>query len=346
MLIREIREEESNLYNQVVTHPLQSWQWGEFRKKTGLDVVRLGQFDNGQIVNGLQVTFHQVPKLPLTIGYIPKSTFPDRQMLTALSDLAKIRKTIFYKLEPNIYEPATNSNLPTLTKGRKMLTSTDCVIGKPFFSKYSFILDLAQSEEDILIKMKPKTRYNIRLAIKKGVVVTEDNSEAAFEEYLRLTFEETTKRQGFYAHTKEYHKKMWQTLLPSGMAHLFKAVYEGKTLVTWILFNFNGNLYYPYGASSSENKEVMASNLMMWEAIRFGKKTNCQSFDMWGSLGPNPNPNDPWIGFHKFKEGYGSTLMEFIGTYDYVVDQPKYQVYQLVDKWRWKWLRLRTSLPF
>ena len=127
---------------------------------------------------------------------------------------------------------------------------------------------------------------------------------------------------------------------PTGIAHLLKAVYQNKVLVTWILFTFNKVLYYPYGASSHKHRNTMASNLMMWEAIRFGKKEGCQTFDLWGTPGPNPKPNDPWYGFHRFKMGYHPQIIEFIGTYDLVLKPYLYQFYKLADKLRWKLLRL------
>jgi lipid II:glycine glycyltransferase (peptidoglycan interpeptide bridge formation enzyme) len=347
MLIRELRPEESEIYNRSVTHPLQSWEWGEFRKKTGVDIVRLGQFEEEKLVHGFQISFHPLPKFSsLSVGYIPKSVVPERKVFTALKDLAKDRQTIFFKLEPNVCAPSTNGDTENISKIRSYLSEVGCVAGRPLFTKYSFMLDLTKDEDALLEETKSKTRYNVRLAARKGVVVSEDNSPQAFEDYLKLTFEETTKRQGFYAHNREYHKKMWETLQPSGIAHLLKATYEGKTLVTWIVFTFNNILYYPYGASSSANREVMASNLMMWEAILFGKRMGCTLFDMWGSLGPEPSHKDPWIGFHRFKEGYGSTLMEFIGTYDYVIDPPKYKLYTMADNLRWKYLRMKAKFPF
>ena len=109
---------------------------------------------------------------------------------------------------------------------------------------------------------------------------------------------------------------------------------------------FNGKLYYPYGASRSVHRDVMASNLMMWEMIQFGKQQGCDTFDMWGSLGPDPDKKDPWFGFHKFKEGYGGTLMEFVGTYDLVLDPIMYKIFRIAEDWRWKWLRLRARIGF
>jgi lipid II:glycine glycyltransferase (peptidoglycan interpeptide bridge formation enzyme) len=143
---------------------------------------------------------------------------------------------------------------------------------------------------------------------------------------------------------------MWETLIhekrKEGLqAKLFKAIYDGKTLVTWVVFLFNNVIYYPYGASSSLHREVMASNLMMWEMIRLGKREGCTSFDMWGSLGLNPNPKDPWFGFHRFKQGYGAELVECAGSFDLVINKPLYPVYNSAHVLRNIYLRTRALLP-
>jgi len=111
------------------------------------------------------------------------------------------------------------------------------------------------------------------------------------------------------------------------------------------LFSFNGTLYYPYGASSRRHREVMASNLMMWEAIRFGKKNHCQKFDLWGTPGPHPSPSDPWYGFHRFKMGYSPQLVEFVGTYDLVLKPLPYRLYQAADILRLYYLKIKKRLP-
>jgi lipid II:glycine glycyltransferase (peptidoglycan interpeptide bridge formation enzyme) len=225
------------------------------------------------------------------------------------------------------------------------LLEHDCQVGRALFTPYTFILDLTKSEEDLLAQMKPKTRYNLRLAQKHGVQIVEDSTEAGFQDYLKL-LKETTKRQGFYAHTENYQRKMWEKLQPTGIAHLIKAVWQGQVLVTWIVFNYKGRLFYPYGASSREHKELMASNLMMWEVIKLGKRWGCKLLDMWGALPPNPNPKDPWFGFHNFKEGYGGVHARFVGTFDLVIDPNLYKLYRIADRWRWRLLRLKAKLPF
>jgi len=346
MLIREVRPEEKDQFNALATHPLQTWQWGEFREKTGVEVVRMGVFDGNQLKTGYQLSFHDIPKIGRTVGYMPKSSAPTTEVIHALTELGQYKKAIYIKFEPNVYAKSVSySQTPSIQNLESHYAQLGCVRGRSLFTKYSFMLDISKPEPELFKLMKPKTRYNVNLAAKKGVMVTEDNSDEAFSQYLKLTFE-TTKRQGFYAHDKNYHQKMWQTLKPSGMAHLLTAKYQNEVLVTWILFILNGVLYYPYGASSSKYRNLMASNLQMWEAIRFGKKLGCSRFDMWGSLGPNPNPLYSWIGFHRFKEGYGPTLMEFIGTYDLIVDPAMYQLYTVADNLRWKYLKLRAKLPF
>jgi lipid II:glycine glycyltransferase (peptidoglycan interpeptide bridge formation enzyme) len=346
MLIREVRPEEKDQFNALATHPLQTWEWGEFRIKTGLDVVRLGIYDKNVLTAGYQFTLHPLPKLQYYVGYMPKSAAPTMDILEALRQYGIKHNIIYLKFEPNLYAQSVHfDQADSISDLTKTYLQTGCVRGRPLFTKYSFMLDLTMSEEEILQQMKPKTRYNINVAQKKGVLIKEDSSEAAFSRYMQLTFE-TTKRQKFYAHDAVYHQKMWDTLKPSGMIHLLTATYSDQILVTWIVFICNGVLYYPYGASSSLHRNVMASNLMMWEAIKFGKKMGCSKFDMWGSLGPNPNPLDPWIGFHRFKEGYGPTLMEFIGSFDLVINPALYQLYTVADNLRWKYLKLRANLPF
>ena len=335
-VIREAKETEKDIFNRAARHPLQSWEWGEFRKQTGVALTRLVEERDGKIRNVYQITWHRIPKTPFCIGYCPKSALPSAEALKSIEKEAQKRRIIFVK-----FEPSEKAGGEITEKIKALQKGADFREGKALFTKYSLWLDLTLSEEELLAKMHPKTRYNVRLAQKKGVEVIEDPD--GFEDYWRLT-EETTRRQGFYSHTKNYHRKMWKEMHDSGMGHLLKAVYQGEVLTTWILFVLNGVLYYPYGASSSTQREVMASNLMMWEAIRLGKKHKCGLFDMWGSLGPEPDEKDPWYGFHRFKQGYGPELIEFVGTYDLVVNPGLYRVYGALDKVRWALLKIAARI--
>ena len=229
--------------NNQSIHPLQSIEWGEFRKKTGIKIIQS---------QGVQVTIHKVPYTSWTVGYVPKGPMPTLEMLDDLKRIGKEEKCIFIQLEPNVVinshpELVSGSNFKSEQMLKLVQHDNLRPAAHPLFTKYSFILDLTKSEEEILKSMHPKTRYNIKVAQKHGVKVIEDNSDQAFEEYLKLTYE-TTKRQRFYAHTENYHRLMWQTLKPK-IAHLFLAKYKNQVLAAWILFVYKDILYYPYGAS-------------------------------------------------------------------------------------------------
>ena len=332
MIVREVTSKEKGAYDKMVSHVIQSWEWGEFRKGAGLDLVRLGHFDGKKLVSAYQLTFHPVPFLKNTIGYLPKGPMPTKLMVDSLSLIGKKKNAAFIKIEPNVINDRRTTN-------DKRLTQLGLIPSKKsLFTKYNFLLDLTKSEDQLLAAMHPKTRYNIRVAQKKGVKVYESASNEDFKIYLKLYFE-TTKRQKYFGHTPSYHTKLWETLAPSNMARLLIAKYKNEPLVAWMLLQFKDTMYYPYGGSSTEHKEVMASNLVAWEAIKLGKKMGFKIFDMWGALGPDASESDPWYGFHRFKAGYGAKHVEFVGTYDLVLKPSAYGIINMADKLRWIFLR-------
>lgn len=340
-MIRPLREEERDQYNAVVGHPLQTWEWGEFKKSTGQEIERVGFFTNGKLTKALQVSFHPIPVLGGTAGYLPKSFMPDEEQLEVLRQLGEKHRAVFIKLEPNISHPAGTST--AFDQIIDFLKKNGAEAGRPLFTRYTFIIDLKQTEAELLESFSQKTRYNVRLAEKKAVKIVEDTSEAGMRQYIQI-LAETTKRQGFYAHSPEYFQKMWQSFGQSGMMKIFHAVYNDNVLASWIVFIVNGVAYYPYGASSRKHRDVMASNLMLWELIKYAKSAGCTQFDLWGALGPDAKSTHPWFGFHRFKAGYGGTLMEYLGSFDVVLQPSNYRLFRLAENLRWKVLRLKTKL--
>ena len=299
----------------------------------GIDVVRLGEYSGQKLTSAYQLTFHPVPFFKnITIGNFPKGPMPTKTMLNALLDLEAQKKAAFIKIEPDIILDRKAANDQRLTQLGLIKSK------KSLFTKYNFLIDLTKSEEQLLSSMHPKTRYNIKLAQKKGVKVYDSTADSDFKTYLKLYFE-TTKRQKYFGHSPAYHQKVWETLKPSKMARVLIGQYQKKPLVAWMLLNFGDTLYYPYGGSSTEHKEIMASNLVAWEAICLGKRLNFKTFDMWGALPPDADKTNPWYGFHRFKEGYGGKHVEYIGTYDLVLRPHLYTALNLADKVRWGILR-------
>src|SRR5579872_1210436 len=153
MIVREVLEKEKSAYNKLVTHVIQSWEWGEFRKKMGTDVVRLGHFNGSKMVTAYQLTFHPVPHMNKTVGYFPKGPLPDKAMIRALLDLGAQKNAAFIKIEPNVL---------SVDAGKFNASSLGLVESKKaLFTKYNFLLDMTKAEEQLLAAMHPKTRYNI-----------------------------------------------------------------------------------------------------------------------------------------------------------------------------------------
>ena len=296
-------------------HPLQTKEWGEFRKEWGNEII--------QTKFGL-ITVHSFPLTPYKIGIFEKGPTPTQEMFSNLKEIGLKNKLIFIKLEPNVEK--SNSLVNLLSK--------NAVSGKTLFTSTTFQIDLTPSEDELMKSFSSKTRYNIRLAQKHGVKVEINNSDEAFEKYLELTAE-TNKRQGFYSHTPKYHRLMWKHL-KNKIAHLLTATYKNEIISTWILFTYDKFLYYPYGASTDKHKEVMANNLMMWEAIRFGKNKGLSAFDLWG--------REEGKGFTKFKEGYNPKVIEFLGSWDLIINKPIYYLYRFAEKLRWFLLRLKSKV--
>lgn len=313
----------------TISHPLQSPQWGNFRKAWGNEVI---QFPFGQI------TVHKIPLTNFKIGIFEKGPRPTKEMLSTLKIYAQKNQLIFIKLEPNIIIPEKQK-----IKNEKLMKELGLIKGKRLFTPTSFWIDLTPAETDLLKSFSPKTRYNIHLAQKKGVKVQEDNSNRTFEKYLELT-RETVERQHFFAHTEKYHRLMWKFLGPQEksennnqqIAHLLTATYQEEIITTWIVFAYKDFLYYPYGASSEKYKNVMANNLIMWEAIRFGKTLGLKTFDLWG--------REPGRGFTKFKEGYNPKVIEFLGSWDLVINPLIYWLYRIAENLRWLFLKIPAKL--
>jgi len=329
-MIKIITDEYSaRKYNDQAFHPLQTWEWGEGRKETGVEILRLGEYKNDKLINVFLLTFHKIPKTNYKIGYLPRSTIPSKEVLNFLLNYAEKNKIIFIKIEPN------EQKLETQIIDKRLVRSAH-----PLFPTWTQVLDLNRSEEELLKSFHSKTRYNIRLAERKGVKIRELSSDKGFEIFSKLYFD-TCKRQKYFGHTPKYHKIIWNNL-KKNISHVLIASYDDVPLAAYELFYFKNKLYYPYGGTSVEYRNIMPSNLLMWEAIKLGKKLGAKEFDMWGSLGPNYDPTDPWSGFTRFKEGYATKFTEFIGSYDLVANKNLYYLYNFVYQLREQYLKLRS----
>lgn len=326
------------IFNNKALHPLQSWEWGEARKKMGLNILRLGEYQKNQLKNVFTLTLHKIPFTSFKIGYLPRCVFPSKEVLEFLFNFGRKNNLIFIKIEPYEKVSSIKYQVSSISENKnlrlKIINSQH-----PIFPKWTQILDLTKSEEEILKNMHHKTRYNIRLAQKKGVIVKEMSNNEGFKIFSKLYFE-TCKRQHYFGHNLKYHQIVWLTLKQK-IAHILISFFKNEPLAAYQIWIYKDIAYYVYGGSSEKYRNLMGANLLMWEAIKMAKTKGAKKFDMWGSLPPNYSSNHPWAGFTRFKQGYGGKFVEFIGSFDLVINLFLYSIYNLAYSLRKIYLKLK-----
>jgi len=197
------------------------------------------------------------------------------------------------------------------------------------------IVDLTAPEEEILGRMKQKTRYNIRLAAKKGVTVRQGTAAdlPAFNQLMQVT----GRRNTFGVHEPRYYQEAFELFSPDDVA-LWLAEYQGQPLAAIMVFVNGSRAAYLYGASSDEERQRMPAYAVQWAAMRWAKERGCESYDMWGvpdhpeeELEAQFNGRDDGLwGVYRFKRGFGGQLQRTVGTADRVYNKMVYRLY----RWR------------
>jgi lipid II:glycine glycyltransferase (peptidoglycan interpeptide bridge formation enzyme) len=181
--------------------------------------------------------------------------------------------------------------------------------------------------------MKQKTRYNIRLAFKKGVVVRQTNDIQRFFDLLQVT----GVRNEFGVHSLEYYQLAYHLFSPSESCKLFFAEFEDKLLAAVMVFIMDQRAWYFYGASSNEHRNLMAPYAVQWEAIRWSRTKGALVYDLWGVPDQDmetlendfQHRQDGLWGVYRFKRGFGGDLKRAIGTWDRVYNPVLYRIYRL-----------------
>lgn len=189
-------------------------------------------------------------------------------------------------------------------------------------------IDLNRDEDRILKEMKPKSRYNVRLSMRKGVRVR----QASFDD-LGVWYDlyrQTCTRNRLYLHDIEHFKAVLKTdardsRSPAEAEMLIAEI--GDTPLAAMFLVFSGKrATYLYGASSSTNRHYMAAYALQWEAIKRAKSKGCTEYDMFG-VAPHPDPSHPLYGLYRFKTGFGGSLFHRMGCWDYPLDANDYDLY-------------------
>jgi lipid II:glycine glycyltransferase (peptidoglycan interpeptide bridge formation enzyme) len=317
-------------------HVLQSWEWGQVKGQHGWTAARLLWSGEEGPVAAAQVLRRPLPYTPWGIFYVPKGPALDYSepdlVLRVLSDLeaySRSRGAIAVKVDPDVNSAAVVETL--VARGWRYSA-------EQIQFRNTALLDLAPSEADLLAAMKSKTRYNTRLAARRGVTVRAGGVEDIPRFY--EMYAETGARDEFTIREYGYYRDAWQTFLEAGQAHMLLAEVEGEAVAGLILFIFGERAWYMYGASTAQHRNKMPNYALQWAAIRWCKAAGCAVYDMWGAPDTLDEGDSMW-GVWRFKEGLGAQFAPHIGAYDYPASRLLYWVYAVMLPRYIEWLRRR-----
>lgn len=284
---------------------LQSYEWENFQKLVGRKTWR---------VDDILIMRHDLPA-GVNYLYCPRPELVTSNWLLTAENIAREENSVFLKIDPADQLPVTSSQL------------SDASSIQP---RKTVILDLRKSEEELLRAMHEKTRYNIRLAEKRGVTCRVEDARGQNFERFWVLLDETARRDRFHTHERGYYQKLLAARSSDFTNELFFAGYRGVILAAAVV-NFykpGRTATYLHGASLRERKEVMAPYLLHWRIVQEAKKRGFNGYDLWGI------DDNKWPGLTRFKIGFGGTTIEYPHSVDVIYRSLVYKLYKFIRRIR------------
>jgi peptidoglycan pentaglycine glycine transferase (the first glycine) len=367
-------EMDARTWNSIIAslpnpHILQSWEWGQVKARFGWQPIpKVWQDENGQAVAAALVLQRMIPvrgfAARLRILYVPRGPVLDwcnaalrSRVLDDLHTLAKRQNAIFIKIDPDVPLGTGIPSKPGSAEDNLGLSLVDELQARGWrFSeeqiqfRNTVVVDLSADEDQLLSNMKQKTRYNVRLAGRKGVTIrkgTQDDLGVLYQMYA-----ETSIRDGFVIRDEGYYRAVWSTFMDSGeyqsgsssegadpnlapwksdspVADPIIAEVDGQVVAAVFIFHFAGRAWYLYGMSREQHREKMPNYLLQWEAMRRARAAGCAHYDLWGAPDVFDESDSMW-GVYRFKEGLGGQVERYIGAWDLPVNKFLYSLYSQV----------------
>jgi peptidoglycan pentaglycine glycine transferase (the first glycine) len=326
----------------VTGHPrgslLQLTAWARLKGRFGWSPRRVWLRRDGRLVAGAQILIRAAALGLVRVAYIPHGPLVDWQDEEMVSILFNQIDFAAYehgagllKMEPLLWqEEMPAAEWQALCARHGCLADSDTI--QP---PRTIVVDLRLPEEEILARMKQKTRYNIRLAEKKGVTVR-PGTAADLPLFVRL-MRTTGARDDFGVHASDYYRAAYELFAPDHAALLI-AEHEEKPLAAVMVFAAGAKAAYLYGASANEGRHLMPSYAVQWAAMRWARQRGCTQYDLWGvpddsetvlEAGFAERNGGLW-GVYRFKRGFGGEIKRTVGTADRVYNKLVYRLY----KWR------------
>jgi lipid II:glycine glycyltransferase (peptidoglycan interpeptide bridge formation enzyme) len=356
-------EIDRNNWDEIVSnlpgkHILQTQEWGDAKRTNEWHPLHQVWHDSeGEVVAATLILVRGVSisgvNFPFRAMYIPRGPLlrdwydPElrHRVLADLQSLGKLHKAIFIKMDPEVeygrgvpgeaghsINPSTPALISDLEKAG-WISSIDQVQ-----FKNTMTIDLRPSPEELLARMKQKTRYNIRLASRKGVSVR-PGAVSDFKSLYKM-YAETSLRDGFTIRNENYYLSLWQKFIESGMAEALLAEVGGEPVAGVVIFRFAGRAWFMFGMSRETHREKMPNYLLQWEAMIRAKEAGCVEYDLWGAPDEFTESDELW-GVYRFKRGLGGEVVRYIGAWELPLNNLAYRSYtqfmpRLLSLMRWR----------
>ena len=308
-------------------HLLQTSSWAAFKEAFGWSAVRV-QAEHC----AAQILLRRLP-LGLSIAYLPKGPLGTQwqELWLHVDTLCRNHHAIFLQVEPDLFEPLPEEVRTQWLAGFSLKEHT-------IQPRRTIVIDLQPTEEQILASMKQKTRYNIRLAQRHGVLV---RPSADLEGFYRM-MQTTAQRDGFALHKAEYYRRAYDIFEPQDQVVLLEAVLDQKSLAYLMAFRQHERAWYFYGASDDEHRNLMPTYLLQWEAMRWAKANGAKLYDLWGIPDADEETleeqftqrSDGLWGVYRFKRGFGGQVRRSAPAFIRVYNPLFYRAYKLMQSRR------------
>lgn len=332
MQVRQLQENELEAYHAfIAANPtgdvLQTAAWARLKALSGWRAHYLLAEDDGRPAAACLALERPLPKIPATILYCPRGPVMDwtnptalPAITNALRSLGRQRRAVLVKADPAVPEGEGAAAEALQRQGFRPVESGGFGGVQP---RCVMKLDLSAGLDAVFAGFKPKWRYNVRVAEKKGVTarLAEPQEIDTFYDILL----ETARRDHFLVRGREYFHAMMDELGRDGLISLFLTEYEGKAIAGALLYVMGQQAWYTYGASSNEHRNVMPNHLMQWAMMQHAAERGCRIYDFRGvSCNEEAAEGDHLQGLNRFKAGFGAQFIRYIGEFDLPLRQPLY----------------------
>lgn len=318
---------------------LQSWDWGEFQRRIGHKLWRLGVFDGETLVGGASVILVKsrfrshlyISNGPFVITRRPDLSIPIiiETLLPHLEQLSGAYSVHFIRFDPLLIKSELAHEELLLTGLRKAPTYVQ--------PERTILVDVTPSEDEILLAMSPSQRNGVKRGIKDGVTVTFSTSDEDFMTFWRM-YQNTVSLRHFVSYSRKYYYTQLSTLKEFGNYELCIASVGGIPQTASLIAYDRESVYYLHTgrAYSTDPATKHASRVQVWEIIKRAKARGLHYVNLYGIAKNDKDPYDPWAGLTEFKKGFGGEPVEYVGAYDYPLTST-YRFIRLMEKTRKIW---------